>query len=83
MGGLRIQDFKAHRARFRAMGSHPMPDGFLGVFRHQGLELTFCRSWSRKASRVLRKVAANSAQEFDELISTMRIASIRGRGGST
>src|SRR5439155_18892993 len=30
----------------------------------------------------LRNRAANSAQEFDELISTMRIASIRGRGGS-
>src|SRR5438128_10454529 len=39
MGGLRIQDIKAHGARLRAFGSHAMPHGFLGVFRHQGLEL--------------------------------------------
>ena len=31
---------------------------------------------------MLRKSAANSAQEFDELMSTMRMASMRGRGGS-
>ena len=42
----------------------------------------FARSWSRNALRVLRKSAANSAQEFDEVISTMRTASMRGRGGS-
>src|SRR5262249_33233230 len=38
--------------------------------------------WSRKASRVLRNRPANSAQEFEELISTTRMASMRGRGGS-
>jgi hypothetical protein len=40
-------------------------------------------SCSRKAARVERKTPANSAQEFDALISTIRTASIRGRGGST
>jgi len=48
----------------------------------KALSSLFARSWSRKALRVLRNRAANSAQEFEELMSTMRIASIRGRGGS-
>src|SRR5260221_453251 len=42
----------------------------------------FARSLSRNALRVLRKREANSAQEFDALIATMRTASMRGRGGS-
>src|SRR6266436_10417872 len=46
------------------------------------LSSLLARSWSRKALRVLRKSAAKSAQEFDEVISTMRTASMRGRGGS-
>jgi hypothetical protein len=37
------------------------------------------RSWSRKACRVLRNRVANSAHEFEELMSTMRMAAIRGR----
>ena len=43
----------------------------------------FERSCSRKACRVLRNSPANSAQEFEALMSTIRTASIRGRGGST
>jgi hypothetical protein len=35
-----------------------------------------------KCRAVVRKTAANSAQEFEELMSTMRMASMRGRGGS-
>jgi hypothetical protein len=41
MDGLRRQDVKAHRARFRALPAHAMPDRLLGVLRHQGLELAF------------------------------------------
>src|SRR6476619_1646862 len=41
MGRLRHQDVEAHRARFRALGSHPMPDCLPGVIRHQGFELAF------------------------------------------
>src|SRR5262249_52471861 len=41
MVGLRLQDVNGHRARLRAFGSYPMPDGFLGVLGHQGLELAF------------------------------------------
>ncbi len=40
------------------------------------------RSCSRCADRVREKMAANSAQAFEELISTMRTASMRGLGGS-
>src|SRR6516165_1970283 len=42
MGCLRLQHIKAHRPRFRALCSYAMPDGLLGVLRHQGLELTSC-----------------------------------------
>src|SRR3974390_1925572 len=38
-GGLRVEDIEAHRARFRALGPHAMPDGLLGILRHQRLEL--------------------------------------------
>jgi hypothetical protein len=38
-------------------------------------------SCSRCAERVRKKVAANFAQAFDVLMSTMRIASIRGLRG--
>src|SRR5262245_3725330 len=79
MGRLHLQHIKAHRPRFRALCSHAVPDGLLGILGHQGFELAF---GPFKAFRVLRKSAANSAQEFDELISTMRMASMRGRGGS-
>src|SRR5205814_5903744 len=48
----------------------------------KALSSLLARSWSRKALRVLRKSTANSAQEFDALISTMRMASMLGRGGS-
>src|SRR5262249_45684222 len=39
MGRLRLQHIKAHRARFRALCSHPVPDGLLGILGHQGFEL--------------------------------------------
>src|ERR1700736_1775688 len=41
-GGLRIQNVEAHRTRFRALGPHAMPDRFLGVLGHEGLELGLC-----------------------------------------
>src|SRR5215831_15317263 len=36
---LHAQDIKAHRTGFGSSGSNTVPDRFLGVFRHQGLEL--------------------------------------------
>src|SRR5215831_17334282 len=41
MGCLRLQHIKAHRPRFRPLGFHPMPNGFLGILGHQGFELAF------------------------------------------
>src|ERR1700730_10387685 len=35
MGGLRLEDVEARRARFRAAGPDPMADGFLRVFRNK------------------------------------------------
>src|ERR1700730_6155466 len=58
-------------------------DASLASSGMRALELLLARSWPpRKACRVLRKRPANSVHEFDELMSTMRIASMRGRGGS-
>src|SRR5262249_48516903 len=42
MGGLCLEDVEAHRARSRALPSHPVSDRLLGVFGHQGFELAFC-----------------------------------------
>jgi hypothetical protein len=53
-----------------------------GVLGHQGLQLGLGILMFRNADRVRRKTLANSAQEFEELMSTMRMASIRTRGGS-
>src|SRR5215510_13869921 len=39
MGCLRLQHIKAHRARFRALGSHAVPNCLLGILGHQGFEL--------------------------------------------
>src|ERR1700745_3105442 len=41
IGGLRLQPVKAHRPRFRALGFHAVPDGLLGILRHQAFELAF------------------------------------------
>src|SRR5215813_12909753 len=39
MGGLHLQNIKAHRARFRALCFHAVPDRLLGILGHQGFEL--------------------------------------------
>ena len=75
-----------HRSSPRPISSAwprtPWPIASLASSGIKALSSLFARSWSRKASRVLRNSAANSAQEFDALMSTMRMASMRGRGGS-
>src|SRR5262245_2704357 len=67
---------------FERFARTPCPIASLASSGMSALSSLFARSWSRKAPRVLRNSAANSAQELEELMSTMRIASIRGRGGS-
>src|SRR5215469_8038944 len=39
MAALHAQDIKAHRTGFGSLGSNTMPDRFLGVLGHKGLEL--------------------------------------------
>src|ERR1700730_202134 len=41
MGRLRLQQIKAYRPRFRALGFHAVSDGFPGILGHQGFELAF------------------------------------------
>src|SRR6266403_4302270 len=41
MGRLRLQHVEAHRARFRALCSHAVPDGLLGILGHQSFEFAF------------------------------------------
>jgi hypothetical protein len=67
---------------FERFAFTPCPMASLASSGIKALSSLLARSWSRKALRVLRKSAANSAQELDALISTMRTASMRGRGGS-
>jgi hypothetical protein len=43
MGDLPIMEIKADGAGFRALGADAVPDGFLGVLRHQLLQLCFGR----------------------------------------
>src|SRR5262245_52674409 len=60
MGGLRVKYIEAHRARFRALGAHPMPDDLLGILGHQGFELAF-------GPFVVEKCAPGVAEERGEL----------------
>src|SRR5262249_53582992 len=60
MGRLHLQHIKAHRARFRPLCSHPVPDGLLGIFRHHGLELAL-------GPFVLEKGAPGAAEKCGKL----------------
>ena len=60
-----------------------MADSLLGIVRHKALKFRLGCSCSRCADRVREKTAANSAQALEELMSTIRTASMRGLGGST
>ena len=68
---------------FERLARTPWPIASLASSGISPLSSVLARSWSRKAVRVVRNSAANSAQEFEALMSTIRTASIRGRGGST
>src|SRR5258707_3153650 len=60
MGGLHLQHIEAHRPRFGALCSHPMPDGLPGILGHQGFELAF-------GPFVVEKGAPGVAEEGSEL----------------
>src|SRR5215813_9364533 len=71
---LRLQHVKAHRPRSRALSPHAMPDGLLGVLRHQGFELAF-------SPFVVEKGTASIAEERGELCPGVRRAHIDDAGG--
>src|SRR5262245_30848489 len=60
MGRLRLQHIKTYGARFRALGSHAVPDGLLGILGHQGFELAL-------RPFVVEKGAPGVAEERGEL----------------
>ena len=81
--GLRFEKVETNCAGFCPLGTNPMATASLASSGISAFSSAFERSWSGKAYRVLRNKSANSAQEFELLISTIRTASILGFGGST
>src|SRR5215472_6534935 len=69
MGRLHFLHIKAHRARFRALGFHAMPDGLPGILRHQCFELAF-------GPFVVEKGATGIAEERGKLRPGIRRAHI-------
>ena len=61
----------------------PCPTASLASSGISPLSSALAFSCSRWASRVRRNTPENSAQALDELMSTVRTASMRGLGGST
>src|SRR5262249_28934002 len=82
MAALHAQDIKAHRTGFGSFGSNTVPDRLLGVLGHQGLELRL-GILMLELSLARAPKHARAAQALDALMSTIRTASIRGRGGSS
>jgi hypothetical protein len=68
---------------FERFARIPCPIASLASWGISSLSSALDRSCSRKACRVLRNIPADSAQEFEALMSTIRTASMRGFGGST
>ena len=79
----RAQKIKAHDARLRALSPDAVPNRLLGVLCHQTLQFRLGLYMLEVGRSDPRKHRANSAQALEELMSTMRIASILDLGGST
>src|SRR5215471_4480442 len=60
MTGLQVEHIEAHRACFRTLGAHAMPNGLLGILGHQGFELAL-------GPFVVEKGAPGIAEERGEL----------------
>ena len=74
---------QSSRPRLRTLGPDAMADRLFGILRHQTLQFGLGLFMFEVRRRVRENTAANSAQALDVLMSTMRIASMRGFGGST
>jgi hypothetical protein len=68
---------------FERLARRPCPIASLASSGMRAFSSALDRSCSRKACRVSRNKPANSAHEFEPLISMIRTASMRGLGGST
>ena len=60
-----------------------MANRLLGILWHKALKLALGLFVLKMRRSVRENTAANSAQALEEVISTIRTASIRGFGGST
>ena len=79
-----VKTIEADGAGLRALRPDAVTDRLLGILRHQALELGLGLFVLEVGWRGCCGTApANSAQALDVLMSTIRTASIRGRGGST
>src|SRR5215470_7043064 len=65
MGRLHLQHIKAHRPRFRALGSHAVPDDLPCILGHQSFEFAF-------GPFVVEKGTAGVAKERGELCPGIR-----------
>src|SRR6266511_4253678 len=74
MAGLRLQHIKTHRPRSRALGPHPMADRFLGILRHESLELAL-------RAFVVEKRTPGIAKERSELRPRIRCAHLDDADG--
>jgi hypothetical protein len=80
---LRFKEIKANGAGFRALSANTVADGLFGILWHERLQFRLGPFMLQKGLPGAAKRPANSVQEFEPLISTTRIASILGFGGST
>src|ERR1700674_5157873 len=78
---LHFQEIEADGAGFRALGPDAMAGRLLGVLRHQPFQFGLGILVLQKGHSGLPK-DPGEFRALDELMSTMRIASMRGRGGS-
>ena len=83
MAALHAEKVEADRAGFGALGANPMADRLLGVFWHQALQFGLGFFVLEKGVAGGPKDGSELAQALDVLMSTIRTASMRGRGGST
>ena len=68
---------------FERLARMPWPIACCASSGTRPLSSVLASSCSRWADRVREKIVANSAQALEEVISTIRTASMRGFGGST
>src|SRR5437660_10042305 len=79
---LRLDEVEAHCAGLRALGAYPMAEGFLRIFGDQVLELGLGLLMLERSLPGIAEEGGELTQEFEALMSTIRTASMRARGGS-